>query len=61
MLNEDAFEYLVPAAGQKHAMDIIREASKAYALALQEHVPPGADRTHALRLLRWSQCGRLSP
>lgn len=51
-LHESAFEYLKPTLQQVAAMNIAREAARAYAEALDKLVPEGPDKTYLLRKLR---------
>lgn len=51
-LHESTFEYLKPTDTQMHVMSKAREASRAYAAALEELLPDGPDKTYALRKVR---------
>lgn len=49
---EDLFTYHPPSTGQIPRYQAIREAAKAFALAIHKHCPPSADRTYAMRQLQ---------
>lgn len=51
-LHESTFQYLNPTEQQKADMQSCRDASDAYAKAIDKYVPGSADKTYALRKLR---------
>lgn len=51
-LHETTFKYLSPTDAQKDDMGTLRQASKAYADAIDVLVPDGPDKTYILRELR---------
>ncbi|HEY2596968.1 MAG TPA: hypothetical protein VGJ79_00655 [Candidatus Dormibacteraeota bacterium] len=51
-LHDSTFEYLKPTDTQMHDMEEARSAAATYADTLEALLPPGADKTYALRKLR---------
>lgn len=51
-LHRSTFSYLQPTADQLDAMGLCRSACANCADVLVQHIPDGADKDHALRLLR---------
>ena len=51
-LHESTFGFLKPNQAGVDKMAIVREAAKAYADVLDEHLEDGPDKTYALRKLR---------
>jgi hypothetical protein len=51
-MHATTFEYLKPSEVQMERMQYCRDASKAYAKALEAMLPDGPDKTYCLRKLR---------
>ena len=51
-MDKSTFEYLKPTDAQVQQMGIMREAAKSYAIALDNFLPEGPDKTYALRKFR---------
>ena len=49
---EELFDHKTPTENQQEKIAKVRAAAKAFARVLQDDVPPSADRSAALRLLR---------
>jgi hypothetical protein len=54
-LDKSAFDYLRPTTEQQLVMEKVRGHFSAFAEMLEEHIPPGPDKTYLLRKLR--ECG----
>jgi hypothetical protein len=48
-LDHSTFEHLKPSESQIEVMNKLREAAKAYAMAVEQLVPDGPDKTYVLR------------
>jgi hypothetical protein len=51
-LHSSTFEYLEPTLDQKASMKIMRDAAKTYAVAVEQLLPEGPDKTYILRSIR---------
>jgi hypothetical protein len=51
-LHDSTFDYLKPTEKQMHDMEQARAAAATYADVLEELLPPGPDKTYALRKVR---------
>ena len=49
---DDLFTYHAPTDDQIPRYEAINAAARAFAHAIDEHCPPSADRTHAVRLVQ---------
>jgi hypothetical protein len=51
-LHESTYQYLQPSPDQMMRMDGVRDAAKKFSDILEQTLPEGPDKTHALRLHR---------